>query len=405
MKFALVLALIFTLSCDRPKKKDGGGVVDSGGGGDFIYNSEEEVVRAIDEVWAHSVAKDLFFNPALMALNLLKIKNTLTADERIAKEVLTRAISSGPPHFSQENLSTNTDYLRNAKYKLNTTGFCQGPHDHNYLASVTRLNRSAEVCFSVYGLMRTPSGSLNYDLYGLLAHEVAHMNGYGEPEARAVQRYILKNIKRLLRQNNDHARWVYMREVSKDADLWITLIRYDHFDQDYAAAVYDYAQLVNGFTHKIVNELVAGVEQPNLRGPFESRAEVVANEIRAFALRVLEDVKAGRTQVGARDLQEMRRLALAVMEVESLMMRWVYGDYRIQSENFTLRGEERLIEEINLISYVTKPEMLTHPEKRMALFCTPSPKGVRNLEDELENLSTFYRTPRRCENLRAPEDN
>lgn len=233
-KLAVLTTAVFAVAallsgCTSDKKYGGGGVVDGGGGGDVIYTSKEDVLKAVKESWNLISGKNPG-NPLLIAYWQLHPENR-TGEASREKEVfdILAKILSGPVPIPQIkylkpeddftspssfNLS-NLDYLADKNLDLKENDLCTGPGDHKYLASVTRLTRDGEICVSISGLMKLPSGSLRTDLLALFAHEIAHLNGADERLARRFQAFFLSSAANLTRSDGDGVKSGSLKKVKE----------------------------------------------------------------------------------------------------------------------------------------------------------------------------------------------
>lgn len=349
-----------------PPRENGGGVVDGGGGGDFIYHSKEEVIKAIDEVWNQIIQKHPD-NPILQ-LSWFTKKEFVEGnrEQQEAFQILERVLSAGPPDFAKKDLIKDTEYITGKYPKLELNGMCRGPHDQSYLASVTRLERTGTICISVYGLMRTPSGALHSDLFGLFIHEIAHLNGYGEDEARAIQRFMLKNIFRVLFLASDEARVHFLNKYWNEiTSHWPFLINYGPIDEIYLRQLSYSANLM----------LVYGIPQHVKRGAARND---LANEVRDAFTRFSENLGIfgeelyGRflkaeTSVDQLQLSRMRSLAIELIALDKLMTSYLVGsDPALLNRLISSRNLKR---EGILLNRLTEPEWLRADSKPL-LICS-----------------------------------
>lgn len=220
------LAVSLLLSACADKRNKSGGVVDGGGGGDVIYTSKEDVLKAVKESWALITGKDPG-NPLLLAYWHLHPESQKDGNkERDLFELLSK-ILSGPakiPNIAnlkpEDNFShlgvfdlSNINYLAEKKLNVVENDLCNGPGDHKFLASVTSLSRDGEICVSVSGLMKLPSGSIRTDLLALFAHEIAHLNGADETLARRFQAFFLRSASKLTRSDGDEAKAHFLKDL------------------------------------------------------------------------------------------------------------------------------------------------------------------------------------------------
>jgi hypothetical protein len=152
-----------------------GGIGDGGGGG--IGSKPEDVAAGVRDarlalgVYLHLAANDPLnpLQPAHVGNAAVKkvLESWLAADgdgEAIVKDSL-----ASEYRVQKEECPSDTD------------------DDHD---ASTAFRRGAVICFSTDLLKRYPAWTLPAELVALAAHEHAHHFGFGEEEARAVQRYV-----------------------------------------------------------------------------------------------------------------------------------------------------------------------------------------------------------------------
>lgn len=88
------------------------------------------------------------------------------------------------------------DYLKQSRLQLRLNRPCVAGKIHHKDASVTGLNIGADICFDANKLSRISPASLDQEVFALLAHEMAHLNGYNEVAAESVQNFLSYNWKR-----------------------------------------------------------------------------------------------------------------------------------------------------------------------------------------------------------------
>lgn len=242
----LLVALAIGACADkRSPKSSGGGVVDSGGGGDFVYNTPETVRKAIEKAWS-TLLDESPSNPMVVAYNLLSENKSRTADDERVLEILKKTLSGSRPfqHFID---GRNLGYLKSKKPKLAEDALCSGPSDHQFLASVTKLNRDGEICVSVNGLVNIPMGTLMSDVIGLLVHEIVHLNGYGERDARLTHSFFIRNMNFILRKDGKRTREQLLFRWVRVAKDWPTLLTYEELSDDFFRDLNSFSKSVDGF--------------------------------------------------------------------------------------------------------------------------------------------------------------
>ena len=100
------------------------------------------------------------------------------------------------------------DVLRQAKLTP-SDALCNSNVGVHTEASVDRNSVGANVCFSKLGLQRIPRESLQRQLTSLMVHETAHMLGFNENDAYALQEFVIRNFNIVpgLDSNGAHA-WI-----------------------------------------------------------------------------------------------------------------------------------------------------------------------------------------------------
>ncbi len=391
--FCSVIGLLFSAGC-QPKRSKGGGGVDGGGGGEFVYQSKEDVVKAVDEVWAQITVRN-FDNPIGYAWNSLLQKSKisdLTREEARAFFILDRIFSNGPPSWKKENMIKDTEYIWKRPPHLEMDGLCSGPHDKKYLASVTKLDRSGEICISVHGLMRTPAGSLHHDLIGLFIHEAAHLNGFDEQDAQLIQKYILKNVLRILLLNGDEERHSYAQNFWKEKTrFWPILLPLTHrapIDLAYVRRVASFANIYD--RERIPEFLHRRAARPELRDSLDSHKSLLVDDIRAYAEDIYTELKAERTELLPRHLRQVRRLAMKLLEADRMLRLYLFHDS--SSIPYQSRDAKDLTNEQHMIDIATGEALLVDPENQRSFLCRPSSEHPpTDLREEIERLGDTYR--------------
>ncbi len=362
-----IFMVIAMLGCDRGKQNRGGGVVDGGGGGDLIVNTREEVVQAVAAAWK-AVTASHAANPLYVAYVELKKKDKRSTDEEEVFKLLQSALSGekaipempwdgeDADQFRLENLS----YLANKRLNLNENGLCSGPGDHKFLASVTSLNRSGEICVSVSGLMNLPSGNLNRDLIALFAHEIAHLNGAGEALARKVQTYFLREMATILRENGAEAKQDLAHTFFRDIQpAWQYLIGYETITaQHFEAAKTLSADLRNfKLPHPYLGPDIR-IAHPELYPELKTKIRDCLRKAGEIEFVWHARLGSNNGKLVAVDLSRVQDLARLLTQTEQLLLHYLFGDPPDPNSS-----------EWEKIDKATAPETLTRPETRPKLPC------------------------------------
>ncbi|MGE4132138.1 MAG: hypothetical protein AB7F86_10910 [Bdellovibrionales bacterium] len=364
---SLLLGLTFlTAACAKKShthSNGGGGVVDGGGGGDFLFSTEEDVKDSIEKAWKLFYGRE-DANVLLQALSLFLTEDRqvvpLDEEGKTAHQVLSKAIGAEYTPVRKLDLK----YLEEKKLQLKTDGLCQGPHDHKYLASVSKLAREAEVCVSVYGLMRLPTGSLQVDVVALLAHEIAHLNGFGEKEAQATQKFFLRNMRRILRKDGKTTRLSILHDFKmRIAHRWPDLVTYELVDHEYVQRVVNLlARLFSDsglFTYGAFSDDIE-IQNPRLVVEVRAQKQAVYQRLEKFTVELAESVKAGRSsQLSPAQLAEVGAISNQMIDLYQLVETFIEGKPVDKSIN---KEREWIAKAIN-------PETLTRPELRPRLIC------------------------------------
>jgi len=85
------------------------------------------------------------------------------------------------------NRSLFRTYVENIPLDLVKSDSCYYGDHKAVDASVTELNQNARICFSLERLQRIPRVSLGKHIVSLWVHELAHMEGYGESQAKMLE--------------------------------------------------------------------------------------------------------------------------------------------------------------------------------------------------------------------------
>ena len=86
------------------------------------------------------------------------------------------------------------DYLKLSHLTILENGPCPARDKAHAAGSVSAFKVGADLCLSVSELSRTPPGGLRAQVTSVLAHEMAHLLGFDEEIAAAVQKSIVENF-------------------------------------------------------------------------------------------------------------------------------------------------------------------------------------------------------------------
>ncbi len=414
-KLFILAFSVAILACSKGRDNRGGGVVDGGGGGDFVFSSQEEVNSAVDKAW-QMFTDDGLTNIMLKALTVFTVKeleqtvlkdgSALTEKETQVQKILMKALNlPRPKRAGDESLFVNPNepldiqYLKQKKLNLPANELCSGPHDHKYLASVSKLNREGEVCISIHGLMRHPTGSLKTDVLALIAHEIAHLNGFGENEARLVQKHFLTHMQKILRKDGETARLQILHAFkNKLIYRWPELVTYEVVDEAYLKGVVQLSALffatfmerpmvaADGLLFKF-SRLSDDVEiaKPEMEGQLRQTIQALYHRTLEFADPLAEAYSRGeRQQLTPQQMKDVSAIASAMIDL------YKQAELYLRGKNLDIWIDK----EREWIAKATAPETLTNPGLRPQLFC-PLPKAP-NLR-YLHSLAPMYDQKFRCQ--------
>lgn len=94
-------------------------------------------------------------------------------------------------------------YVRNIPLDLTKEDACYYGNKQKADASVTELTENARICFSLKKLQRIPIASLNKHIVSLWMHELAHMEGYNEKQAKIFEGLALISYEKYLLANTE----------------------------------------------------------------------------------------------------------------------------------------------------------------------------------------------------------
>ncbi len=361
------LSLILVSGCNRGGQKGkGGGGVDGGGGGDFIYNTREEVLATVEQTW-RLMATQTAANPILHAYNRIANPQHMSTEDELIYLTLEKMLSGpdeipGSPSSSEDFQFKNMAYLSTKKLNIVENGLCSGPGDHKFLASVTKLDRSGEICVSLQGLMKLPTGNLRRDLVALFAHEIAHLNGADEPTARAVQRYFIKTMAKLLRESSDEVKEKLMGDFRSDVVLqWLGLLpkNYDRFDSANAATA---NRIAHGLANLQVPDPYVGPDLNIVQPELYLQIKKKKNRLSSYFSALFEGTLSNRTDsLNEKDLRKLRRLGLELVDLTNDFNLYLFGK--------PLASWYR-----EKVTAATDPRTLTDPSARPTLNGTDCPE-------------------------------
>lgn len=162
-----------------------------GGGGIFKPESKEEVIDIIYRVRRSLQNEDLYH---LILSGVGLPPDPKSERDRKLYGKLAFLLEPGnnyenKPWETDANMVKNTlvDYIDDIQLDLREQGPCSVTDNHHADASVTPMDRTGVICFSLENLMQQSTFALESVVAGLWFHELAHMNGYNEDDADLVQ--------------------------------------------------------------------------------------------------------------------------------------------------------------------------------------------------------------------------
>lgn len=374
----------------------GGGTLD-GGGGDPIFATRDSVVSTVNEVWALLTAFKAT-NPLFLAFqkaeSIADNDNPVIAratDEEVkiekrALEMLNKILGkpNGGTFLSAGTAERTTldespvfgikkqfDVVQLASKKIEflEKGFCRPTGDHKGTwASVSKLQLDGEVCISVEALQRSASASLRHDVVALLSHEIAHLYGYQEDDAVFLQKYLLDNIKYVMRidgRTTTFKIWEAVNEPFASLRRWHKLVRYDQIDMAY---IFDITRYHGRYSTLITTLPEAGGDDLTLKRPeLEKEAMNIFRNVRD-ALENLEkgfrqDNPEGRPKpVDEAALGYIRQALLSMTEARLTVTRYMNGAQQNPLREKFIAREMELRR--NIIIKATEPATLKDPSLR-----------------------------------------
>lgn len=182
-----------------------------GGAGIFKPESKTEVIDAIKRV------RRALKNEGLYHLILAGVGLPPDPDGNRNRELYSKLAYllepennyQSEPWETDANMVKNTiaDYIDSISLDLREEGPCSVTDNHHADASVSPMDRTGVICFSLGNLMQQSVFSLESVVAGLWFHELAHMNGYNEEDADLVQE--------VMEQAYSHIGQRYYSSVSK----------------------------------------------------------------------------------------------------------------------------------------------------------------------------------------------
>ncbi len=352
-----------------------GGVVDGGGGGNFHYHTREEVIEAIEEVWADMVSVKPG-NPVGLAYSYARETDPARGGDPKVAEIISKIVShenwqpGKDVNFATDEIKQNTTYIRNQKIRREEDGYCAAQDERKYLGAVDRLDRRGRICISVYGLMRLPSGSLKADLMGLLIHEAAHLNGYNEEDARHIQRYFLKHYRFIVRQAGEYARFNRKTNLYTSAtSYWATVIRYEPLTEQYVKSLYRLAHRFKPFVPPPELHDDLGEKHPELRKEVSTSRTELVSDIEDFARDLEDELASNQTRVLPRHLRRMGKLAKQMVDFEILHHHWLFGEHEFSNIFSTKRSRQQMEDDLYEIDAAVEEKLLNDADARPALIC------------------------------------
>lgn len=186
----IVLFIAALIGCSTHTNDSGqtmGG--ESTGGGDASVSTPDQVNTAIDKALALSSE----LNPQKnIVVQFWKSKGQTSKSNFISAPTHVFPQFVSPDESSRFNAPFYQALKQNKIVRLQK-GDCPHPADETTAAaSVSEHTFNATICFSIGNLTRIPQSSLLQEITGLVLHEVTHMGGAGEPEAKEWQNEFIR---------------------------------------------------------------------------------------------------------------------------------------------------------------------------------------------------------------------
>lgn len=228
VRLILTVLALGLVACGKGSKKSGGGGGVDGGGGQFAKPSREEALKEVNTAW-ELLSSSKPDNPIVVVYLYLmeqQEKKKLNPEGREILIMIEKILGAVPGQNLLADSTPNmqkletikldlpelelTKYLRPKKLSFREDGLCTGPAHEPAMASVTKLSRDGEMCVSIFGIRQQPAATLKSDILGLLVHEIAHLNGYDETAAKALQKYFINSAGLALRMKGRYHLERYM---------------------------------------------------------------------------------------------------------------------------------------------------------------------------------------------------
>lgn len=400
--------------CSRGGKKGGGGGVD-GGGGDFIVFTQEEVEKAVNEAWNELIAGSPR-NPLVAAYyNLYAFDHN--ADETRVFKILQKILGNGQPVPSRSSLSYSMENRKDKSFeeplaltglmkpkilKLVQDGLCNGPAHKSFLASVSRLDLSGEICISIFGLMRRATPFIKYDILALLAHEIAHLYGYDEEDARVLQKYLIANMSHITGNDSYFKRLELSRQFREEFSRnWGLVVFYEGYDGNapkrLAKFGWHLVDVVNRYLADPQKDDNLHVSRPNDYSAIKEQIFNLRKEVDSLAEKIfVAQLENKIVNISNEDRISFRRMALQFIELEEKVYNYYFG-HKWPERNKAVRTKEQLQAQRALILMATDPVKSLDKVKRPRLDCfgknIPAPAFPVADKKGTEQENEWYHNP------------
>lgn len=369
----IAAAIAVSLAACGKKRNNGGGTLD-GGGGDPVLATREQVVKAVNDSWS-LLTKTTPANPLISAEYVLAdllwpITGKLDTNDPEIREAqkahaMLAKIFSLPPDrrigFPRPKFP-NIEQLGKKRLQMLEKGLCSGSAHKATTASVTKLSMEGEICVSIDGLQRLATASLSHAVLALLVHEIAHLVGYDEDDAKFLENYFIKNIDKILRKDGAGARASYRDAVDRLSGL--KLIRYDFLDGQFMAALRVQLEMTAFLS---VAMRGAAEDEINVAQPeMEEKAHAALSE--ALSMLIVMDtwwIKNNSNwkpiPVTKEHLEKIREIALALLNARQLLTEYL----GFNSDDFPDEIKAGWPKEREALIKYTDPKALTDPSLRV----------------------------------------
>lgn len=387
-----LLAILILSSCAKKSRNNGGGTLD-GGGGDFIFATREEVIKTVEGAWEilTRLGPD---NPFVIAFNYVAVDSYMKEpfeighdpnspegqQETAVRQIVTKILR---PPSEKPNVYTsaakdpkfvdlpNIKILRTKKISFKEKGPCRAPGHKATAASVSKLNFDGELCVSIEYLQKSASTSMKYDVVTLLAHEIAHMHGYGEDDAMNLQLYFKKNIVRLLRMGGLHTKYKYTYMLVRVWQWCQNLLQlYDNLDRadvSVKGAESVLEDMIYMFPRPGEDDI--GLARPELEKKAYEALTKTASLITNYRLPLA-------APVDEKNLAQIREIFLSLTQLNEVLV-----EYTVPMETKSARDVVALIaatRRAKVLQY-TDPLTLYDPSKRFSVMDV-DPWGIKAIE-------------------------